>query len=45
MLRVSWACPLGVSVMFEIEPTLLPATSTWSPVTSWLASSNTALTW
>ena len=45
MSSVSSAWPLGVSVIFETDPTALPATSTWSPVTSWLAFVKIALTW
>ena len=45
MSSVSSAWPLGVSVMFETDPMELPATCTWSPVTSWLAFAKIALTW
>ncbi len=45
MLTVSCAWPFGVSAMFDTVPTAFPATSTWSPLTIWLASPNTSLTW
>ena len=44
MLRVSCASPPRVSAMFDTVPTVLPATSTWSPLTIWLASWKTART-
>ncbi len=45
MLSVSWAWPPLVSAIFDTVPTVLPPIWTWSPLTIWLASWNTALTW
>ena len=45
MSSVSCAWPLGVSVMSETVPMLLPETWTRSPLTIWLAFWKIALTW
>ena len=44
IVSVRTARPSGVTAMLDTLPIELPATSTWSPLTIWLAFWKTALT-